>query len=196
MNDPTPKIRRLSQLPQQIAPPCDGWPSLEARLRELSGEPCESAAAAPAPAAPTGRRRVRPLGVLGALAAAVLAGIVLDRWMLQPAATPRPSAAAHRAQPQQTLPVAFLTDPRYEREQTALLHSLDARLNALPPPTRRKVLQSLATLEQSAREIRSALGQQPGNALLQALLIDTYQDQMQLLTTAQEMGGAGHEAST
>ena len=195
MTDPTPRIRRLSQLPQQIAPPRDGWPALEARLRE-HGAPREPADAAPMPDTSTPRRRVRSLGALAALLAAVLAGIVLDRSMLQPAAPTRPSAAAQRAQPQQTLAVAFLTDPRYEREQTALLHSLDARLNALPPPTRRKVLQSLATLEQSARQIRSALGEQPGNALLQALLIDTYQDQMQLLSTAQEMGGAGHEAST
>ncbi len=196
MNEPTRKVRRLNQLPQQIEPPRDGWRALEARLRELSGARREPAAAAPAPETPTCRRRVRPLGVLATLVAAVLAGIVLDRWMLQPAAPRRPSTAAYSAQPQRTLPVAFLSDPRYEREQMALLHSLDARLNALPPPTRRKLLQSLATLEQSAREIRSALGQQPGNALLQALLIDTYQDQMQLLSTAQEMGGAGHEAST
>jgi hypothetical protein len=195
MNDPTAKIRRLSQLPQQIAPPRDGWPTLEARLRELSGVPHESAAATPAPETRARRRGVRAFGVLSALVAAVLAGVVLDRWMLQPAPT-RPSAGAHSTQPQRTLPVAFLTDPRYEREQTVLLRSLDARLHALPPPTRRRVLQSLATLEQSAREIRSALGQQPGNALLQALLIDTYQDEMQLLSTAQEMGGAGHEAST
>lgn len=196
MNDRTARIRRLSQLPQQIAPPRDGWPALEARLRELSGPTREPAATPPPLESPARRRGVRPLGVLGALVAAVLAGIVLDRWMLQPATPTRPVADTHRAQPQQTLPVALLTDPRYEREQTALLHSLDARLNALPPQTRRKVLRSLATLEQSAREIRSALGQQPGNALLQALLIDTYQDQMQLLSTAQEMGGAGHEAST
>ncbi len=195
MTDPTPRIRRLSQLPQQIAPPRDGWPALGARLRE-HGTPREPADAAPMPDTSMPRRRVRSLGALAALLAAVLAGVVLERSMMPPAAPTRPSAAAQRAQPQQTLAVAFLTDPRYEREQTALLHSLDARLNALPPPTRRKVLQSLATLEQSAREIRSALGEQPGNALLQALLIDTYQDQMQLLSTAQEMSGAGHEAST
>lgn len=51
MTDPTPRIRRLSQLPQQIAPPRDGWPALGARLRE-HGTPREPADAAPMPTHP------------------------------------------------------------------------------------------------------------------------------------------------
>jgi hypothetical protein len=62
----------------------------------------------------------------------------------------------------------------------------------LPPPTRKKVLQSLTTIHQSMQQIQQALGREPGNALLQELLIDTYQDEMQVLSTVQEAsGGAG-----
>ena len=82
--------------------------------------------------------------------------------------------------------MAYITDPRYLRERAALLRSLNSRLAKLPPPTRQKVLQSLATIHQSMQQIQQALGREPGNALLQELLIDTYQNEMQLLSTVQE----------
>jgi hypothetical protein len=89
--------------------------------------------------------------------------------------------------------VSYITDPRYLRERAALLRSLDARLARLPPPSRKRVLDSLATIEQSIRDIQQALGREPGNALLQELLIDTCQNEMQLLSTVQEASGGSGE---
>lgn len=57
------------------------------------------------------------------------------------------------------------------------------------------MLESLAVIRRSVREVRQALGRQPGNALLQGLLIDTYQDEMQMLSTVQETSG-GAEVGT
>ena len=94
------------------------------------------------------------------------------------------------------LTTALITDPHELREQAELRRALEARLQALPAPTRRKVLESLATLQRSVRQIRRALGREPGNTLLQTLLIETYQDQMQLLSNAQELGVAGTETRT
>jgi hypothetical protein len=192
MNDPTPpRIRSLSELPREIPPPHDGWPALEARLRE-SGRPQADVAGKAEPA-----RRYRPqllhFAALAAVLAAVLVGVSIDRWILSPApSTPPAAAIPHSRAAGEGMTVAYVTDPRYLREREALLRSLNARLAKLPPPTRKKVLQSLTTIHQSMQQIQQALGREPGNALLQELLIDTYQDEMQVLSTVQEAsGGAG-----
>jgi hypothetical protein len=197
MNEPAPpKISRLSELPREIAPPHDGWPALEARLRE-SGRP-QSDPGAPRDGKPQPARYRRPQVMrmlsLAAVLAAVLFGVSIDRWVLSPA-HPLPAAVTMQhvgGAGGGGLKVAYVTDPRYLREREALLRSLNARLAKLPPPTRQKVIQSLATIHQSMQQIQQALGREPGNALLQELLIDTYQDEMQVLSTVQEAsGGAG-----
>ncbi len=196
MNDPVPsKIRRLEELPHDIPPPHDGWPALEAKLR-ASGAPQDTGTEPRSDREPARRWRPRTMRIasLAAILAAVVVGISIDRWILAPAPQPPQTAAAPGSDSaDKGVPVAYVTDPRYLRERAALLRSLDARLARLPPPTRRKVLASLATIEQSKREIQQALGREPGNALLQELLIDTYQDEMQLLSTVQEAGGGSGE---
>lgn len=197
MNDPAPpKITRLSELPREIAPPHDGWPALEARLRE-SGRP-QAAVDVPhsGKAEPARYRRPPLLRIvsLAAVFAAVLVGVSIDRWILSPAHPVPPGVTIQHvgADGGSGMAVAYVTDPRYVREREALLRSLNARLAKLPPPTRTKVIQSLTTIHQSMQQIQQALGREPGNALLQELLIDTYQDEMQVLSTVQEAsGGAG-----
>ncbi len=199
MNDPAPKVRRLGELPQEIAPPRDGWPALEARLR-ASATPQPGRPAAQSGASPPARRLSPPLMRIAAVAA-VLATLVLGlsvgRWVLAPARpSAQPAATAGAAAARAGVPVTYLTDPRYLRERAALLRSVDARLATLPPPTRRRVLASLAVIDQSIRQIQQALGREPGNALLQELLIDTYQNQMQVLSSAQALSGGGRETTT
>ncbi len=196
MNRPPPsKITRLSELPREIAPPHDGWASLEARLRE-SGTP--------QPDEGTGHRSGRgaarrwrsqwaSIAAVAAVLAAVAAGVSIDRWVLSPN-RPAPQVAARGIGPTgESMTVAYITDPRYLRERAALLRSLNARLAQLPPPTRQKVLQSLATIHQSIQQIQQALGKEPGNALLQELLIDSYQSEMQVLATVQAASGGTGE---
>jgi len=134
------------------------------------------------------------VAILAAVLASAAVGISIDRWILSPARQTPPVARV----PSSTgagagMTVAYVTDPRYLHEREALLRSLDAKLATLPPPTRQKVLQSLATIHQSMQEIQQALGREPGNALLQELLIDTYQDEMQVLSTVQQASGGGGE---
>ncbi|HEY1891924.1 MAG TPA: hypothetical protein VGG63_16070 [Steroidobacteraceae bacterium] len=196
MNDPAPpKVRRVSELPREIPPPNDGWPALEARLRE-SGRPQSDAGALPGrKAEPARYRRSRfmQIAALAAVLAAVFVGVSLDRWVLSPARpVPQSAGIPHVGTGGEGIAVAYVTDPRYVRERQELLRTLDARLAKLPPPTRQKVLQSLTTIRQSIQQIQQALGREPGNALLQELLIDTYQNEMQVLSTVQQAsGGAG-----
>ena len=197
MNHPeSSKIRRLGELPREIAPPHDGWPAIEARLRE-SATPQTATDTDQRSGNETSRRRYSRMAQIAALAAvlaAVVVGVSIDRWILSPA---RPVAQVEPHQGIDTvgggMTVAYVTDPRYLRERAALLSSLSARLATLPPPTRKKVLESLATIHQSMRQIQQALGREPGNALLQELLIDSYQSEMQVLSTVQEASGRGGE---
>jgi hypothetical protein len=189
MSDPaSSRIRRLGELPREIAPPHDGWPALEARLRESATGRLHEGARPGSREEPRQRRRPRLAGIaaLAAVLAAVVVGMSIDHWLLSPAhpASRGPSASGVGTAAGQ-LQVAYVSDPRYLRERAALLRSLDARLAKLPPTTRRKVLQSLAAIHQSMRQIRQALGREPGNALLQELLIDSYQNEMQVLSTVQ-----------
>ncbi|HVH84783.1 MAG TPA: hypothetical protein VM713_10760, partial [Steroidobacteraceae bacterium] len=82
-------------------------------------------------------------------------------------------------------------DPRYQRQRAALLRSLGARLAALPPPARAKVMASLETIRKAKQDLEQALGKGPGNALLQELLVNTYQDEMRVLTDVREASDAG-----
>jgi hypothetical protein len=139
----------------------------------------------------TGRHRRSAAMVAGiaAVLAAVVAGMSIERLLLR-SSVAIPHGSVRPAGP--GLAAAYVTDPRYLREREALLRSLDARLASLPPPTRKKVLASLATLHRSMRDIQQALGREPGNALLQELLVDSYQDEMRVLTAVQEAGtGSG-----
>ncbi len=196
MKDPAPpKITRLSELPREIAPPHDGWPALEARLRESGRPQADADAPQSGRAEPVRYRRPQLLRImsLAAVLAAVLVGVSIDRWILSPAHPIPPGVTIpHAGSTGGGMTVAYVTDPRYVRERAALLRNLNERLAKLPPPTRKKVIQSLTTIHQSMQQIQQALGREPGNALLQELLIDTYQDEMQVLSTVQEAsGGAG-----
>lgn len=197
MNDPTrTEITRLGDLPRDIPPPHDGWPALEAMLHE-SGPPQVDAGAEQRSGVRPARRwrpRLMHIAALAAVLAAVAVGISIDRLILAPA-RPSPPVASVRGHGSVAgaTPVTYITDPRYLRERAALLRSLNTRLAKLPPPTRRKVLASLAAIEQSMHDIQQALGREPGNALLQELLIDSYQSEMQLLTTVQETSGGSGE---
>jgi hypothetical protein len=197
MNDPAPpkvsKISRLSELRRDIPPPHDGWPALEAKLRE-SGMEQTRTAAEQAGQVRRWRPRMVHVASLAAVLAAVVVGISIDRWILSPAPLGAPVAAVPgNGGAERGIPVTYVTDPRYLRERAELLRSLNAKLAKLPPASRQKVLNSLATIHQSIQDIQQALGREPGNALLQELLIDSYQNEMQVLATVQEASGAGGE---
>jgi hypothetical protein len=198
MNDRAPpKVRRLSELPQDISPPHDGWPALEAKLRESGMPQADAGEQQRGGMAPARRWRPRTMQVatLAAVLAAVVVGMSIDRWILAPGHpnSPVASVASSGSSAERGTPVSYVTDPRYLRERAELLRTLDARLAKLPPPTRKKVLQSLATIHQSMSDIQQALGREPGNALLQELLIDTYQDEMQVLSTVQQASSGSGE---
>jgi cysteine synthase len=94
------------------------------------------------------------------------------------------------ARESEALPVSFVMDPKFMRQRAQLLQSLGAQIAALPPDSRAKVLSSLQTIHDSMRDLEAALGKDPSNALLQELLVNTYQDEIRVLTAVNEAGDA------
>jgi hypothetical protein len=178
------KLTSLSDLPQEIAPPRDLWPAIEASLQN---EPRGKG---------WGARRLRPSGLQVAALAAVVSALAVGVWIGRTAFPTGPAAVdgargtvtAAADAGQAAVPASFVTDPRYLRQRAALIRSHEAQLAQLPPQTRAKVEASLATIRRSMHEIEAALGRDPSNALLQELLVNSYQDEMRVLTDVQEAG--------
>jgi len=185
-------VKSLGELPVAIEPPRDLWPGIEARLK------APVATAPPVSLRPAGARlaQLRWLAA-AAMVASVAVGVWIGREVLPlsgGAVTPPQRAAVteYPANPEgAALNARYVSDPRYQRQRAELLQSLQARIEAMPAPARLKVTASLATIEHAKEDLERALGKDPSNALLQELLINTYQDEMRALTDVHEASEPG-----
>ena len=179
------RISSLHDLPQEIAPARDLWQGIEARIIGEQGAVVERGARPRA-------GRVARLRIFAA--AAVIAALAVGIWIGR-AMLPVPAGPVERTGVTVYEPGAwraeYVMDSRYTRERAVLLQGLEARLAALPPESRTKVVASLRTLAESKRNLEAELGKDPSNALLQELLVNTCQDEMRVLTTVHEAGSTG-----
>jgi hypothetical protein len=183
------KVTSLRELPQSIEPPRDLWPGIEARLGDL--RTAEGAT-------PAQRRAVRMRWLAAAaMVACVAIGVWVGRGLL-PGTAGNGTVAVNTKPPQAVQPPVnavphevYVSDPRYQEQRAALVRELQARLAALPPPERDKVSASLQAIEKAKADLEQALGHDPSNALLQELLVNTYQDEMRVLTDVHEASDPG-----
>jgi hypothetical protein len=181
------KVSSLGALARSIEPGRDLWPQIEARI---NAEHALRAAAAREHAGPRRRPWLARSLAAAAMVASVAVGVWIGRSMLptpgSPAATASTASAARGAAGLLGAPTAFdaayVSDPRYQRERAALIRDLGAQLASLPPAAREKVVKSLTAVRRAKEDLESALGKDPSNALLQELLVNTYQDEMRVLT--------------
>jgi hypothetical protein len=173
----------LRDLPQDIEPKRDLWPQIQAQITAGAAAPLAAPAARSATARPL--RWLAAAAMVGSLAV----GVWIGRSVLPGAAPPASASVSHPASG--ALQTAWVTDPRYQREHAELMRALGAQLAALPPASRTKVLASLATIREAKQHLEEELGKDPGNALLQELLVNTYQDEMRVLTDVREASDAG-----
>jgi hypothetical protein len=211
-------IGSLRDLAQDVAPPRDLWPSISAQLKEQGSSreggrsrlrPTRlqwAAAAAVVSALVVGvwlGRSVLPAKVGQApVSVAANGGPAIDGPATangsadagangQGSAGPAASRATSADPDSQVLAASFVTDPRYTMQRAAMVRELEAQLKTLPAETQQKVAASLTTIRDSMKDIQAALGRDPANALLQELLVNTYQDEMRVLTAVHEASDAG-----
>ena len=186
------KVASLRELPQSIEPAHDLWSGIESALADPAAEHSRVEESSQ-----RWRRTAAPRWLAAAaMLACVAVGVWIGRSLLPgaPTGTAPPSADIRSAVPG-LAPTAFdaryVSDARYERQRAALVRAVQERLAALPPPARAKVIASLTAIETAKKDLEQALGHDPGNALLQELLINTYQDEMRVLTDVHEASDPG-----
>ena len=188
-SNPDRKVTSLRELPQSIEPRHDLWPGIEARLGDIR---------AADGATPAQRRAVRMRRLAAAaMVACVAIGVWVGRGLL-PGTAGSGTVAVNTSPPQAVQPPVnavphevYVSDPRYQEQRAALVRDLQARLAALPQPQRDKVTASLQAIEKAKADLEEALGHDPSNALLQELLVNTYQDEMRVLTDVHEASDPG-----
>jgi len=193
IHDPTAHIdARLQEMPRDVAPPRDLWPDIAARIEA-------ERSAQPAGRAPSGR----PRWMLPALAAAAAITLVATSSLItaallgnsrQPAtiaATTVPSRTAEPTTEPRIMTAAFgpghVLDQGYVAARRQLASTLQARIARLPPSARQKLEANLAELHRATHEINAALAQQPGDPLLEELLLSTYQDELAVLASVNQL---------
>jgi hypothetical protein len=187
-------VNSLRDLPTAVQPPRDLWAGIEARI---VAEGHIAADAGTRKRAGSNLSRLRWMA-----AAAVVAALAVGMWVgrgvlptTRPITSPGTRGSLTFTLPKNdgtaALQAAYFADPKYRKQREALGISLGAKLASLPPESRTKVISSLATIHKSIQDLEAEIGKDPSNALLQELLVNTYQDEMRVLTTVNEAGDAG-----
>jgi len=208
------KISSLRDLPLDIAPPRDLWQGIEAQLEQGQHRGAAGASGPRAGLEPA-RRFGRSARMRVFAAAAMLATLAVGIWIgravlpvpgMPPAGVvqsasnmphgessgkPHGQPAGESASEPGAWHAAYIMDSKYTRERAQLVKGLEARLAALPPESRAKVVVSLKAINDSKRDLEAELGKDPSNALLQELLVNTYQDEMRVLNAVHEAGSSG-----
>jgi N-acyl-D-aspartate/D-glutamate deacylase len=187
-------VNSLRDLPTAVQPPRDLWAGIEARI--VAEGHVAAANAGTRKRAGSNLSRLRWMA-----AAAVVAALAVGMWVgrsVLPTTRPitSPGTGTTATLPRindgaAALQAAYISDPKYRKQREALVKSLEAQLASLPPESRAKVISSLATIHKSMQDLEAELGKDPSNALLQELLVNTYQDEMRVLTTVHEASDAG-----
>lgn len=197
MNDSGPDERldrALQSLPHGVDPQRDLWPRIEARLERTD------------PGVPgTARRRAwawqAAAAVLLVAGTALLTATLVQRSRdvnLAQSSSQAPVAAvpAVRAMPAVFGPLHG-PSPEYEAARQQLSAMLQQKIARMPPAARQKLEANLAEMQRAAAEINAALDQQPGDPLLEELLLNTYHDELAMLAVVNQLtstSGAGTPA--
>lgn len=75
----------------------------------------------------------------------------------------------------------YFLGPDYQDARRVVSSNLSERLDDLSPEAREEVLANIEAIRQAIDEINRALAGDPGNVLLQELLIDTYRDELSVM---------------
>ena len=176
----TRRVKGIGELPRDIPPARDLWPAIaEAIQADLAMK-----------AVPGSRRRVGwwPAVGLAASVALVAVGVFIGKGISTTAVKEQLAGTTTAPNNEAGMIKASLRQAEYEKQREQLWTDVQAKLNTMSPAEREKVGKSLAALKQSIEEIKTALGHDPANALLQELLVSSSQEEMRVLTTVRDSG--------
>jgi hypothetical protein len=164
--------RALASLARDVPPDRDLWPAIAAGL-----EPRRVA------------RRWLPLAAAAVLlgaASSLITATLVRRAEGPVAARPEAAPAAPGVQRAAFGPRHAL-DSEYAEARQQLASMLAQRIDRLPSSARQKLEDNLAVLHRASDEINAALALQPGDPLLEELLLNTYQDELAVLASVNQL---------
>jgi hypothetical protein len=176
----TPGPREPGLLPRDIAPRTDLWPAIAEAIRQEEASPRSP---------PQVRSRTFPIA-----AAAAVSFLVIGFWLGR--APVSVDGAAGVADNRHTDAAAFIAasmGPDYPALRSELLRQAIPALESLSGDERAEVKSSLTDIRNAVEELESALGKDPTNALLQALLVQTVQEEMRVLGTLESLARPDEE---
>jgi hypothetical protein len=170
----------LASLPRDLPTARDLWPDIESRLepRRRRGAWAWQAAAAIA---------------LVAVSSLVTASLV--RRADAPVARTSTQASQAAVMPT-TFGPSYSLNAEYDMARRQLATDLEQRLAGMPPSARQKLEANLAEMHRAAAEINVALARQPGDPLLEELLLNTYQDELGVLASVNQLTDTSVSAAT
>jgi len=176
---------RLRELPLEVAPGRDLWPDIAARIDE------RAAAVAPAASRPAWLWQAVAAVVLVAGSSLLTASLLDRNRPVQQSAVPAAPVNGMPVPEAAVMPAAFgpagHLDPEYLAARTQLTQMLDRRMATMPPAARAKLEFNLGEMRRAADEINAALAEQPGDPLLEELLLKTYQDELAVLSNVSQL---------
>jgi len=169
-----PLLAKAAELPKDVQPARDLWPSIAARLL---GE--------------TQSARPRAFGWPAALAAAfVIASVsALLTWGLtrDPGPAARGEIAGVGTVETAIMPVNYGPNSGITAKELVLRDELLAqfreKFGQLKPETREAIVKNLAVIQTAANEIDAALAKDPASGMLKGFLAGTYKQELQLYLT-------------
>jgi hypothetical protein len=192
-NDPRGALdQALDALPRDVMPARDLWSGIES---QIAGRPVPSTA----PRRSWGWELAA--AVVLVVASSLITAALLRRH--EPASVAQAPGWPADAAGVQALPASFGSShrlsPEYDSARRQLTLMLQQRIDRMPPSARSKLEDNLAQLRRAAAEINAALAQQPGDPLLEELLLSTYQEELAVLAAANQLtaaGGAGPQTDS
>jgi hypothetical protein len=170
----------LASLPHEPQPARDLWPDIESRLE------------------PRNRRGAWGWQVAAAIALVAVSSLITANLVRRADA---PVARAYEPDPQAQVTKAafgpsYSLNSEYDMARRQLATDLEQRLAGMPRSARQKLEANLAEMHRAAAEINVALARQPGDPLLEELLLNTYQDELGVLASVNQLTGTSVSAAT
>ncbi len=156
--------RAARQLATDISPEHDLWPGIAAAI-----------------AAPRQRRWTPMFAQAAAVLLLVGASSAITYFTVKDDVQPIVQVTPDLIFEQASFGNRYSLGPGFQDARNALVAEFEVELLRLPPETREEVRENLELIQDAIAEINEALEQEPGNSQLQARLLRTYLDELELL---------------
>lgn len=174
----------LRRMPQSVEPERDLWAGIRQQIAEQAKKSGADSFA---------RRTVGVRWAIAASVAGLAIGVLATRWLQQAGPPLAASMPASVDLPASTSAPSYSFVPAStDAVRQQLRANVTRQLAGLPPATRKKVEKNLALIKDAVVDIQAALAKDPGNALLQDLLVTTYQNELDTLANVQALTNSAH----